>query len=151
MSRLAKQAALRRLAGDDSDSDNDSVHSILDDVHNDVQFSSEDDNDSDDDSTDNNSHQGENNINDDDYLEQAGAHNVVLSRNNIPWTMINENIVLQGRAHRANILQPAPGLTGYSYQRLREHPISDSFHLFFSNGMYLSTNNFTINHCTYNL
>ena len=60
------------------------------------------------------------------YGKDQAAGNIVLSRNNIPCTIVDEDTVLPGRAHRANVLQPAPGLTAYSHQRIRENPISDT-------------------------
>ena len=126
MARAAKSAALRLLAGD---SDTDDEVSVVDDMHEDVAAV----NASDDDDSGSSSNSGENNESDDDGDEPQNE--LYLGKDGTQWQIINEDQNFAGRAMQANILRPAPGLTYYANQRIRDNPVQDCFLLFFSADM----------------
>lgn len=131
MSRAAKQVALRILAGENESDDNSDIDGVsdIDDIHEDVDLppANEDDNE-DTDESGNSEDNSANNSDDDDG-------NVLNGRDNTQWQVIDEYVAVPGRAMRADVLRPAPGLTAYAHQRLRDNPILDSFQIFFSNDM----------------
>lgn len=125
MSRAAKLHALRVIGGyEESDSDEQDGGDI-DDIHDDVRDPSD------------RSPSSSGSENDDDISEieeEPDPNHYLLARDNTQWHIIDENTAQPGRANRANVLQPAPGLTAYAYQRIMDHQILDSFLIFFNRG-----------------
>ena len=56
------------------------------------------------------------------------------SRSGAEWKPIRADTVTSGRHAAANVLNPAPGLTAHAYQRIRDNPVLDAFHIIFSKG-----------------
>lgn len=129
MARAAKSAALRLIYGD---SDTDDNISAVDDIHVDVADVAAV-NPSDDDDSSSASSSDESSESDDHSDESRDE--IFLGKDGTQWQPINENHNVFGRANQANVLRPAPGLTAYTHQRLRDNPVLDSFLLFFSEDM----------------
>lgn len=140
MARAAKNAALRLIAAGESEGENEEDDSVVDDVHDDVPAVEMADNDSDQSSEDESDNDGDDsdqssedeNDNDGDAHEEQ--HGNVHGRDGTEWQIIDETFNVAGRAAQSDILRPAPGLTAYAYQRIRDHPIEDCFLLFLSPG-----------------
>lgn len=137
MSRLAKQAALRLLQDADESDDSNESDNFLDDEHNDatgihdiVWNSSNED-----------SSASESNEENSEIMETNEDH-ILYGKDGTEWHVIDENTSVPGRAMNANILRPAPGLTSYAHQRIRDEPVLDSFLIYLSNGKFFFTKNF---------
>ena len=127
MARLAKTITLKVITKE-SKNESESEDSVIDDIHEDVApllHSATDTSSSD--SDDSMSSMDGNEAQHDEYL---------IARNGTQWKIIDENYAVPGRAIQANVLNPAPGLTTYARQRIRDNPILDSFLLFFSPGKF---------------
>ncbi len=136
MSRAAKQIAMRLMALE-SDSEEDDDFTPADDDFHDVGLSVElpsTHDDQMDNVTSDSDEDDEPDIGGDVVSDNTTPVEVLIGRNNTEWSVIDENAVFPGRASRENILRPAPGLTTYAFQRLRDNPVLDSFLIFFSTG-----------------
>ena len=63
--------------------------------------------------------------NDNEPIAYGSAHDRM-------WNSIPLGSSIPGGRNAANIFNPAPGLTVFAHQRLRENTIMDSFHIFFT-------------------
>ena len=71
---------------------------------------------------------------DDEPVDDAELY---VSKSGDIWNRWDHTVLHPGRRASCNVMRNAPGLTGYSHQRIRDTPILDCFLIIFSNGNIL--------------